>query len=312
MRVVQDDLIMSRLKVSLVVFLQVLDIRSNSHLQELPPSIIKLKRLICLQFDSYDMTVIPDGFGNLTSLEVLNEILASLNILIELCNLTRLRVLTIGFYDDLSLDVEGAFVESVCKLTNIQSLTLWGSFQSTDLFGGRWVPSQHLRIFNWFDVGVFSTLPAWIRRYSSHLSNLSELRIRVKNLQEEDLQVLGRLPSLRVLYLRSTHQTERLLVIGADAFHCRTTFAVYLTPPAQIMFGGGVLPRAEEVHFRFGVQLAKDEGNDDFDSGLGNLLQSLVVEFSKNEPLTILGGEENGGCAQAPTPGSSESPQNSH
>lgn len=109
-------------------FLQVLDIRSNSHLQELPPSIIKLKRLICLQFDSYDMTVIPDGFGNLTSLEVLNEILASLNILIELCNLTRLRVLTIGFYDDLSLDVEGAFVESVCKLTNIQSLTLWGSF----------------------------------------------------------------------------------------------------------------------------------------------------------------------------------------
>lgn len=80
------------------------------------------------------------------------------------------------------------------------------------------------------------------------------------------------MPSLSVLVLGSTHQTERLLVIGADAFHCLATFGVYLTPPAQIIFGQGVLPRAEKVGFNFGVRLAKDEGNDDFDSGLGNLL----------------------------------------
>lgn len=253
-------------------FLQVLDIRSNSQLPALPPSIIKLKRLLCLQSDTYGMAIFLDGFGNLTSMEVLTGIPASLNIVKELCNLARLRVLEIFFTYDQSLEVEGAFVESVCKLPNIQSLTVQGSFESMDLFSGRWVPSQHLRIFDWYNAGVFSTLPAWIRRYPSHLSNLSELIIKVKNLQEEDLRVLGMLPSLSILGLWSTHQTERLLVIGADAFHCLATFIVHLTPPAQIIFGQGVLPRAEEVGFNFGVRLAKDEGNDDFDSGLGNLL----------------------------------------
>ena len=53
-------------------FLQVLDLRQNLGIKELPSSVTQLRRLMCLLVDC--CCKLPDGFGNLTSMEVLDRI----------------------------------------------------------------------------------------------------------------------------------------------------------------------------------------------------------------------------------------------
>lgn len=75
-------------------FLQVLDVRYNRNMKELPSSIYKLSGLICLQVDH--IMRLQDGLGNLASIEVLKEIHgASLNTVQELGKLANLRELKI-------------------------------------------------------------------------------------------------------------------------------------------------------------------------------------------------------------------------
>jgi len=95
----------------------------------------------------------------------------------------------------------------------------------------------------------------------------------VKEVQQEDVEIIGGLLSLRRLWIRSTHQTQRLLVIRADGFRCMVDFYLDCGSAAQIMFESGALPRVESVGFSLGVRVAKKDGNCGFDFGLqGNLL----------------------------------------
>uniref|UniRef100_A0A453EKF5 Disease resistance R13L4/SHOC-2-like LRR domain-containing protein n=1 Tax=Aegilops tauschii subsp. strangulata TaxID=200361 RepID=A0A453EKF5_AEGTS len=119
-----------------------------------------------------------------------------------------------------------------------------------------------------------SALRGWIERDPSHLSNLSELILTsVKEVQQEDVEIIGGLLSLRCLAITSTHQTQRLLVIRADGFSCVVYFELDCGSAAQIIFESGALPRAERVEFSLGVRVAKEDGNRGFNLGLqGNLL----------------------------------------
>ncbi|VAH00690.1 unnamed protein product [Triticum turgidum subsp. durum] len=143
-----------------------------------------------------------------------------------------------------------------------------------DLLGERWVPPVHLRKFVSRMPSQLSALRGWIKRDPSHLSNLSELILmRVKEVQQEDVEIIGGLLSHRRLYIRSTHQTQRLLVIRADGFRCMVWFELDCGSAEQIKFEPGALPRAEAVAFSLGVRVAKEDGNCGFDLGLqGNLL----------------------------------------
>ncbi|CAM0884030.1 unnamed protein product [Alopecurus aequalis] len=253
-------------------FLQVLDVKKNPDLEELPCTVYKLRKLICLQVDAYCTRLPAGGLGNLTSMEVLRRIPASLNIMKELCKLASLRELKIKFEQNAGSELEEAFVECLSNLHKIQSVIIRGSFASIDLLGERWVPPRHLRIFDLFMLGKFSKMPAWIKSDPSHLWNLSELIIGFKEVEQEDLRILGSLPALRILALHSAQQTQRLLHIGADAgFHCLVAFSLYCESPRQIMFQQGALPNAEAVLFNFRVRKAKEDGNGDFCFGLGNL-----------------------------------------
>ena len=179
-------------------FLQVLDLSGNYDIKELPSSVTKLRRLMCLLTEP--LWNLPDGLGKLTLMEVLGENCGdSLCTVKALGNIT-LRKLQIKF-NDLSMELEEAFMESLGELSNIQSLEIDASGASMDLLGERWVPPRSLREFIADKHGIFSTLPAWIRRNPSHLSQLYELHIWVEEVGQEDLGFLGRLSALQSLTL---------------------------------------------------------------------------------------------------------------
>uniref|UniRef100_A0A8R7NXI1 Disease resistance protein RPP13 n=2 Tax=Triticum urartu TaxID=4572 RepID=A0A8R7NXI1_TRIUA len=192
-------------------FLEVLDLGSNYKLNGLPSTVFKLRRLIYLNV--YSMVVpTPGVLQNLTSIEVLRGVLVSLNIIAqELGKLARLRELLICFKDG-SLDLYECFVKSLCNLDHIESLYIRcnseeTSFELMDLLGECWVPPVHLRKFVSSTPTQLSALRGWIKRDPSHLSNLSELILdSVKEVQQEDVEIIGGLLSLRRLHITSTHQ----------------------------------------------------------------------------------------------------------
>ncbi|XP_044454063.1 disease resistance protein RGA5 isoform X2 [Triticum aestivum] len=260
-------------------FLEVLDLGNNDKLDELPSTVCNLRRLIYLNVFSSKVVPTPGVLQNLTSIEVLRGVLVSLNIIAqELGKLARLRELQICIKDG-SLDLYECFVKSLCNLDHIESLYIRcnseeTSFELMDLLGECWVPPVHLRKFVSSTPTQLYALQGWIKRDPSHLSNLSELIFySVKEVQQEDVEIIGGLLSLRRLCIRSTHQTQRLLVIRADGFRCMVDFYLNCGSAAQIKFEPGALPRAEEVTFSLGVRVAKEDGNCGFDLGLqGNLL----------------------------------------
>jgi hypothetical protein len=191
----------------------------------------------------------------------------------ELGNMKRLRELGIRF-DNLSLELEEAFVESIGKLSNIQSLEISSSARLADsmdswidILGERWVPPGSLREFVATNI-MFSTLPAWIRMNPSHLSKLSKLVIHVEQVRQEYVEILGRLPSLRGLELWCPCQIGPLLV-GAAGFRCLTSFEWSFWSPGEIVFQAGAMPKAERAEVRTGLWASNEGAADDL--GLGNL-----------------------------------------
>ncbi|XP_044423807.1 disease resistance protein RGA5-like [Triticum aestivum] len=262
-------------------FLQVLDLSGNYDIRELPSSVTRLRRLMCLLTEP--LWNLPDGLGKLTSMEVLGEICGdSLCTVKALGNMKALRKLQIKF-NDLSMELEEAFVESLEELSNIQSLEIDASGASMDLLGERWVPPRSLREFIADRHGIFSMLPAWIRRNPAHLSQLHELHIWVEEVRQKDLGFLGKLSALHSLTLRTTRQ--RQLFFGADGFRCLTTIVLVCRSPGRIMFRPGALPRAETVKFEIRLRVAKEEaassGGDWLDLGMEYLvsLRKVHVRF---------------------------------
>nr|AYN64282.1 RGH1 [Hordeum vulgare subsp. spontaneum] len=261
-------------------FLEVLDLGNNRNLNELPSTVCNFRRLIYLNLVGCQVVPPVGVLQNLTAIEVLRGILVSLNIIAqELGNLKRLRELNILFNDG-SLELYEGFVKSLCNLHHIESLIIGcnpretSSFEVMDLLGERWVPPVHLREFESSMPSELSALRGWIKRDPSHLSNLSELILwPVKEVQQDDVEIIGGLLCLRRLCIRSSHQTQRLLVIPADGFHCMVEFRLDCGSATQILFEPGALPRAESVVISLGVRVAKEDGNRGFDLGLqGNLL----------------------------------------
>ncbi|XP_044946079.1 disease resistance protein RGA5-like [Hordeum vulgare subsp. vulgare] len=256
-------------------FLEVLDLEDNSELRNLSSTICKLRRLICLHVHRDE--VAPGVLQNLTSIEVLRRLVVSLNTVAqELGNLVRLRELLVCFIN-VGLDLYEGFVKSVCNLHHIESLRIYSvraSSELMDLLGERWVPPGHLRRFEAHMPSQLSALRGWIMRDPLHLSNLSDLVLTsVKEVQQEDMEIIGGLLSLRGLQIKSTQQTQRLLVIRADVFRCMICFDLDCGSGAQIVFEPGALPRTEGLRFSLGVRVTKEDGNHGFDLGLqGNLL----------------------------------------
>nr|ABA95379.1 hypothetical protein LOC_Os11g46140 [Oryza sativa Japonica Group] len=224
-------------------FLQTLDLRETG-IQELPRSICRLRKLMCLCVDS--TARLPSGIGNLVALEDLRLYSVSTLHFVkdELGQLTKLRILEIRF-EELDEQMEDAFLRSLSNLQNLQTLVVdnFGGSSNFDRMEKFFDPPRRLRRLTM----TRTALPAeWI----GSLSALYYLCIEAPELRLGDLKILGGLPSLRSLWI-SSRSNERPLVITAH-------------------FQRGAMPKVRRVEFSFSLRDFSSRA--DFGFGLENLL----------------------------------------
>ncbi|XBI14224.1 hypothetical protein VPH35_140840 [Triticum aestivum] len=186
---------------------------------EVPSSVVRLGKLMCLYV--YEGIRLPVGIENLVSLEELNVVTLDGNNAIEkelgkLVELLELRVLRLSREGD---------DESVCNsllmsLANLQKLCTLEIYHHGDAWFDAswdgWVPPPHLHAL-WFD-SCTSRLPTWMD--SSFLPVPSYLFIQVDRVRPEvDIQILGKLPALCFLNLRTT----RAQYTPVERFICERT-----------------------------------------------------------------------------------------
>ncbi|CAM0942649.1 unnamed protein product [Alopecurus aequalis] len=238
-------------------FLQTLDLW-GSEIEALPQSVIMLRQLKCLRAGSFGGTIsVPDGMGNLTSLEELRlrKVIKSQNFVKELGKLTELRNLEIRIELTESWMCE-SIVESLGKLEKIQELYLDASGAKHDWEG--YVPPPQLRYLTL--VTKFSRLPSWIN--SLLLPNLVRFFINLDDqMQVHDVMTLGEFPELLCLSING--RVDDIPVIkGGDAFP-RLRWCVMQAP---CRFLPGAMPSLESIEFDVHVRALKD-ANFDFDFG---------------------------------------------
>ncbi|KAI4977120.1 hypothetical protein ZWY2020_050727 [Hordeum vulgare] len=255
--------------------LQTLDIRGTG-IEELPASVVQLTNLICLSVDVY--LVMPKGMGKLTSLEVLDGVGLSPQIVKELGHLTELRTFSITCVkmDEGQIDI---LIMSLGNLHKLHNLRIGFGGRLIDRMRESWVPPPHLRSFvswDFIETAWFSILPKWVN--SRSLPHLSTLSIGVKELQGDDLQIIGMLPALRFLQLSARH-VMGTLVVRADAFPyarcCK--FYGFLTSPG--LFPPGAMPGVQRLEFRVSVPSIT---SCEVDCGMGHLpsLEHVQVDLS--------------------------------
>ncbi|WVZ87973.1 hypothetical protein U9M48_034544 [Paspalum notatum var. saurae] len=259
--------------------LQTLDVSGNE-IYSLPSTIVLLMHLMCLHVD-YE-TRVPKGIQSLTTLEELSWLGIyddSANIMEELGHLTELKVLEIGsLLAEWNSDWDKSLVECLNKLHKIQRLEINAYSGECNLDGwGVIVAPRHLHTLILRGNFWLSTLPAWVN--PSLLPHLSFLIIGVRGLQQEDLEILGRLPALRYLELTVDHEDLGIhgrFTIGACLFPCllRCGLEGFGGP---VVFQQGAMPRLAELWLVIPVQETK-EIIGGFELGLGNLSSLRLIK----------------------------------
>jgi hypothetical protein len=267
-----------------------LDVSVND-IDQLPNCVAQLTRLLCLKMSQ--LTRVSNGIiESLTSLEELSDLGIdedSRDIVKALGLLTELRVLDIVLLTDEQADM--LLLESVCKLRKIQRLEigydcehkmqrLYYGYECERNMGGldAWVPPPQLRTLNIHEICWVSVLPAWMNN-PTQFQDLWLLEIAVRKVQQEDLEILGRLPALRMLVLKVDHEdigiSGKGFVVAAGSFPCLQECRLmgFLCP---VVFHQGAMPRLRNLGFLFFVRKAREIAGSDGGllCGLANL-QSL-------------------------------------
>ncbi|CAL4980815.1 unnamed protein product [Urochloa decumbens] len=273
-----------------VKFLQVLDM-SNTQIDELPSTFVRLQQLVYLHIDCLNR--IPNGFGkNLKSLqEFVGDIfVGSPTMLHDLDGLAELRRVTFSF-DKWDESYHKHFLRCLSTMISLEYLEIHGcnldfGSQSDRLSLG----CQQLRNIQIWDTAICS-----VPRWASSLSALSILCISLQTLREEDLQVLGSIPSLSHLELwvmETTQGRDKRLTTSNDcSFLCLENFKIW---KAELAFAPGSMQMLHNLELSFGVGEALDQFGD-FDFGLENLASLVDVSVEMNtvdtEPYEVSAAE---------------------
>ncbi|CAL4980361.1 unnamed protein product [Urochloa decumbens] len=268
-------------------FLQILDIQCYT-VVVLPSTVFQLRQLKSLSIGD-KVKYMLNGIGCLTSLEELSvrvDKRSSENIITEeLGLLTELRVLCISFdIDEWTERWENSLVECLGKLKKIRTLSIKSD---CDFSLDGWTNPRHLYSFS-TDWGLLYKLPAWMD-YSSLLVDLSVISIGMVKLQREDLEILGRLPALRILQLKMYNGEDRiggLFTFRAGSFPCLVHYHYRMwgeeDSHAVVSFQEGAMPVLAVLDISWPLRESREitgAGTDVFDLGLGNLpsLENVTV-----------------------------------
>ncbi|TVU03573.1 hypothetical protein EJB05_50889, partial [Eragrostis curvula] len=215
-------------------FLQTLDL-SDTDVKELPASIMWLKRLVVLRL-AWNTRLRSGIFRNLTTLEELSRVtfIESTNFVEDLGGLTNLRELQINLQamDQSSMET---FLLSLCYMQKLRELSI---LAVSVINMEDWAPPHCLREFV---------------------------------LRQQDVDALGRLPSLEILYLEKYKvATGETLTVNSSMFPRLTMWSSIRTSIVPV-FRRGSAPRLRDINFHFSVWNMMEAWNGSLDFGLENL-----------------------------------------
>lgn len=262
----------------------------NIGLQELPPAVCSLTQLMCLIVEGFERFP-ADRMGNLTSLEELR--LKSVagrssteDLVVELGKLTRLRMVTITFSEQLEESLQKALVQSLCNMRDLQELALFSKkmpSQPGDSAWEGWVPPRKLRRLLISGI-IFTRRPEWINNY--HLPLLYFLCVDVYVVQVQDLDNLARLQKLSYLMMLDSFIWPPAYTVRTDSFK-NIKFCFVGT---ALKFHVGAMPRLEQLQFGVNAghgtwevhgvpfeQIRTKDAIADLELGLDNLLSLEIV-----------------------------------
>ncbi|CAD6268691.1 unnamed protein product [Miscanthus lutarioriparius] len=252
-------------------------------LDELPPAVCSLTQLMCLVAVGF-RRLPADRMGSLTSLEDLrlDSVVgrnATEDLVVALGKLTRLRVATITFSEELDENLQKALVQSLCNLQELRELVLpsTGSAQQGANAWEDWETPRQLRQLLIHCI-ILSRLPRWINRCS--LPCLCSLSVIVYTVEKQDLDNLARLSELSYLLLGGFNWPPGYTV-GKDGFRNLR----FCDVGTALKFPMGAMPRLEELWFSVYAgywswvvndvlleQFPTKDEIEDLDLGLDNLL----------------------------------------
>jgi len=225
--------------------LRMLDLR-KTYLKELPASIVNLRKLSHLLVDNN--VKFPDGIAKMQALEALEDVRVSIQPFDFVCDLGQLKNLRnlrldlrpFGYADVVGEERNKAIASSLCKLgtQNLRSLVIYRGIIL--LQEPLCLPTLE-KLITW---GSFvPQVPTWVRS----LRNLQQLHIYLEKVKQDDLCMLGALPSLLVLYLEQETKSK-LRVSGEIGFQSLRIFiydACYRR--VDLMFGAWSMPKLEKL-----------------------------------------------------------------
>ncbi|KAM0845705.1 hypothetical protein ACQ4PT_056178 [Festuca glaucescens] len=277
-------------KIGELQYLETLDIK-GTRIQELPSTIARLQRLAHLHVDH--MVRFPEGIiGQLQSLEEVenfgvfsNEQGKSLPYFSQLSKLRTLKVAN-GWSRDTTkrshLEVVESYLGTLLSSCSLQHLYYLDSYGGASPPAYRypvslelWCPAttSTLRKLH-ITYCYINKVPNWM----SLLENLRELNLYMFSMRSEDVAILGAIPSLLLLELRTLFGTDgRILVTGfrslkyfnLEIFCCGTS----------LEFEAGSMPKVE--HLKLELRVHKMEClNSASDFGIQQLSALTKVEIS--------------------------------
>lgn len=231
-------------------FLETLDLRST-WIRKLPASIVKLRRLIFLLVNGSQLL---DGVRNMQFLEELSGVSiyneCSKNSLQELGSLTNLRTLQLTWHISASRSDRAVYTDilasSLGKLVSskLRVLRIIRGPGSADIAIDSWSSPPHLLRELYIPRCCFKRIPEWM----TSMANLYRLCIRIKQVTQEILDILGGLSSLLDLELRleAADEPMEMLSLCNSKFRCLKIFRLY-GPIKGLVFEAGAVPQLEAL-----------------------------------------------------------------
>ncbi|TVU43813.1 hypothetical protein EJB05_10310 [Eragrostis curvula] len=235
---------------------------------------------------------LPDGIDKAKALLTLSGFnlgmcsIESVTGLGELTALSELFLLYQGETEDNNggdVSLIAALVTSLKKLGNLKNLQLWNS--SSKVYSGDALlessfspPFCNIELL-FLDILIFSSFPTWI----GHLRCLRELRLQIKQMHQEDFDIIGiKLTSLVLLNLRVVRiPTERIMIGGSTGFKVLKRFVFDCDGVSCLTFEAGAMPDLRGLY----LMLNPHEWDKATPAGLQHLpsLKTILVQAGKIE-----------------------------
>nr|TKV94581.1 hypothetical protein SEVIR_9G304900v2 [Setaria viridis] len=231
--------------------LRVLDLESSVKLQNCYlQNIGDLFQLRYLRIAASSITRLPEEIGELQFLETLDLRSTWIRKLPELGSLTNLRTLQLTWHISDSRSDRAVYTDilasSLGKLVSskLRVLRIIRGPGSADIAIDSWSSPPHLLRELYIPRCCFKRIPEWM----TSMANLYRLCIRIKQVTQEILDILGGLSSLLDLELRleAADEPMEMLSLCNSKFRCLKIFRLY-GPIKGLMFEAGAVPQLEAL-----------------------------------------------------------------